>query len=181
MIENITQAQIAKDLQKELGLSNPHQVPKITKVIIASGIGTLAQKDKKIVKEVVENLTLIAGQKPIVNNARLSISNFKLREGMPVGVSATLRGKRANDFLNNLINIVFPRVRDFRGFSKKSLDGNGNISVGIKEHLVFPEINPDDLVTIHGLQVVIQTSATNDEQGYALLKKYNFPFKEKTN
>ncbi|MBT6143050.1 50S ribosomal protein L5 [bacterium] len=181
MIENITQAQIAKELQKDLGLSNPHQTPKITKVIVAAGIGTLAQKDKKVVKEVVANLTLIAGQKPVVNKARLSISNFKLREGMPVGVSATLRGKRANDFLNNLINIVFPRVRDFRGFSRKSMDGNGNISIGIKEHLVFPEINPDDLVTIHGLQVVIQTSATNDEQGYALLRKYNFPFKEKTN
>mgnify|MGYP005659203883 FL=1 len=181
MIENITQAQIAKELQKDLGLSNPHQTPKITKVIVAAGIGTLAQKDKKVVKEVVANLTLIAGQKPVVNKARLSISNFKLREGMPVGVSATLRGKRANDFLNNLINIVFPRVRDFRGFSRKSMDGNGNISIGIKEHLVFPEINPDDLVTIHGLQVVIQTSATNDEQGNALLRKYNFPFKEKTN
>jgi large subunit ribosomal protein L5 len=181
MIENITQAQISKELQKDLGLGNPHQTPKITKVIVAAGIGTLAQKDKKVVKEVVANLTLIAGQKPVVNKARLSISNFKLREGMPVGVSATLRGKRANDFLNNLINIVFPRVRDFRGFSRKSMDGNGNISIGIKEHLVFPEINPDDLVTIHGLQVVIQTSATNDEQGYALLRKYNFPFKEKTN
>ena len=98
---------------------------------------------------------------------------------MPVGVAVTLRGKRANDFLNNLVNVVFPRVRDFRGFSKKSFDGRGNISVGIKEHLVFPEINPDDLVEIHGLQIVIQTSAQNDEQGYALLKKYNFPFKEK--
>ena len=179
MLQNITQAQIKAELLSELGLSNPHQVPKIEKIIIGAGVGTLAQKDKKLVKEVQENLTLIAGQKAVVNKARKSISNFKLREGMPVGVAVTLRGKRANDFLNNLVNVVFPRVRDFRGFSKKSFDGRGNISIGIKEHLVFPEINPDDFVEIHGLQIVIQTSAQNDEQGFALLKKYNFPFKEK--
>jgi large subunit ribosomal protein L5 len=179
MIENVTQGAIKAELLSELGLSNPHQVPKIEKIIVAAGVGTLAQKDKKIVKEVQENLTLIAGQKAVINKAKKSISNFKLREDMPVGVSVTLRGKRANDFLNNLINVVFPRVRDFRGYSKKSFDGRGNISVGIKEHLVFPEMNPDDLVEIHGLQIVIQTSAVNDEQGYALLRKYNFPFKEK--
>ena len=100
---------------------------------------------------------------------------------MPVGVSVTLRGQKANDFLNNLVNVVFPRIRDFRGYTKKSFDGRGNFTVGIKEHTVFPEIKQDDIVEIHGLQVIIQTSAVNDEQGLALLRKYNFPFKEKIN
>ncbi len=179
MIENITQAQIKAELLSELGLKNPHQVPKLEKVIVAAGVGTLAQKDKKLVGQVQENLTLIAGQKAVINKAKKSISNFKLREDMPVGVSVTLRGKKANDFLNNLVNVVFPRIRDFRGFSKKSFDERGNLTVGIKEHTVFPEIKLDDIVEIHGLQVIIQTSAHNNDEGYALLKKYNFPFKEK--
>ena len=179
MIENITQAQIKAELLSELGLQNPHQVPKIEKIVVAAGVGTLAQKDKKLVGQVQENLTLIAGQKAVINKAKKSISNFKLREEMPVGVSVTLSGQKANDFLNNLVNVVFPRIRDFRGYTKKSFDGRGNFTVGIKEHTVFPEIKQDDIVEIHGLQVIIQTSAVNDEQGLALLRKYNFPFKEK--
>ena len=168
MIENITQAQIKAELLSELGLDNLHQVPKLEKVVVAAGVGTLAQKDKKLVAQVQENLTLIAGQKAVINKAKKSISNFKLREEMPVGVSVTLRGKKANDFLNNLVNVVFPRIRDFRGFSQKSFDGRGNLTVGIKEHTVFPEIKQDDIVEIHGLQVIIQTSAQNNDQGYAL-------------
>lgn len=180
-VHPITNAAVRDDLQKELSLDNVTLVPKVEKISISVGVGTLAQKDKKAIQEVVENLTAIAGQKPVITQARKSISNFKLREGMPVGVNVTLRGEAMINFLNKLINIVFPRIRDFRGFSKKSFDGQGNLSIGIKEHLVFPEINPDDLVTIHGMQINIITSTKDDEQAYALLSKFNFPFKEKNN
>lgn len=177
----VTNQAVSEKLQKELNISNVHLVPKVETITINVGVGSLVQSNKKALDEVVENITAITGQKPVVKKATKSISNFKLREGMPVGVSVTLRGESMINFLNKLINIVFPRIRDFRGFTKKSFDGQGNLSIGIKEHLVFPEINPDDLVTIHGVQITIKTSTKNDEHAYHLLRAFNFPFKEKTN
>ena len=177
----VTNSSVAEKLQKELNISNKHLVPKVVSVTINVGVGSLVQRDKKALDEVVENITAITGQKPVVKKSTKSISNFKLREGMPVGVSVTLRGQSMIDFLNKLINVVFPRIRDFRGFSRKSFDGKGNLSIGIKEHLVFPEINPDDLVTIHGIQINIKTSTHSDEEAFKLLTAFNFPFKEKTN
>src|SRR6056300_1549201 len=174
----LTHSDIQKQLSEVLDQKNPMALPRITKITVSAGIGKMYNKDKKVVQEVEENLRAIAGQKPVVTKARLSISNFKLREDMPTGVTVTLRGKRMYDFLNNFIHIVCPRIRDFQGFSERSMDGKGNISLGIKEHLVFPEINPDDLVTIHGLQINIQTSAQNNQEGVELLILYNFPFKK---
>jgi large subunit ribosomal protein L5 len=170
---------IAPELQKSLEKGSISAVPKLEKVTINVGCGSLAANNKGVVKEIVENLEKIAGQKPQINNARISVSNFKIREGMPVGVSVTLRGQAMYNFFGKLVDIVFPRIRDFKGFTAKSFDGQGNYTLGIKEHTVFPEINPDDLVTIHGLQIVVKTSADNDKDGEALLRAFHFPFKEK--
>ena len=169
--------EIRPRLQKDLGLKNIFSVPQVTKVKINVGIGSFME-GKKDHKEVVENIKLISGQQPIVTKARKAISNFKVREDDPVGVTATLRGKRMYDFINKLVNVVLPRVRDFRGISKKSFDRRGNYSLGIKEHTVFPEINPEDIVRIHGLQVTVTTTAKTDNEGYELLKSLGFPFKE---
>jgi large subunit ribosomal protein L5 len=169
--------EIAPKLQKDLGLKNMNAVPKIKKITISVKIGSLTQKLGKDYSYVVDNLGKIAGQKAVVTKARKAISNFKLREGAPVGVMVTLRGKRMYDFLSKLVNITLPRVRDFRGISTKSFDGNGNYSLGMKEHIVFPEINPDDVLHLHGVEITINTTAKNDKDGLALLKAFNFPFK----
>ncbi|MBL4695024.1 50S ribosomal protein L5 [Candidatus Gracilibacteria bacterium] len=166
---------IAPKLKEELGLNNVMSVPKLSKVVINSGI---SHDQKKDYQHIVENLTLIAGQKPTVNRSKLSVSNFKIREGDVVGASVTLRGKAMYDFINKLVNIVFPRVRDFRGISPKSFDGQGNYSVGFKEHVMFPEISPDDILKIHGLQVCISTTAKTEDEGKALLTALGFPFKK---
>lgn len=181
LIARVTNKTVADKLQKELNISNKHLIPQVETITINVGVGSLVQRDKKALDEVVENITAITGQKPVVKHSRKSISNFKLREGMPVGVSVTLRGEKMITFLNKLVNIVFPRIRDFRGFTKKSFDGQGNLSIGIKEHLVFPEINPDDIVTIHGVQITIKTSTNDDNEAYHLLSEFGFPFKEKNN
>lgn len=170
--------EIAPEVQKTLGLKNVSASPKVTKVTINVGIGSYIQTHNKDYSKIVENITAIAGQKPMVVKARKSISNFKVREGDAAGIMVTLRGKQMYDFLNKLINIVFPRVRDFRGISQKAFDGNGNYSIGIKEHIVFPEAIQDDLVKIHGLQINVSTSAKTDEQGLVLLKALGFPFKK---
>ncbi len=164
-------------LQKELGIKNRMAVPKISKIKLNVGIGTLTKRTKDY-SDVVNNIAKIAGQKPVVTKAKVSISNFKLREGMPVGITVTLRGKKMYEFIYRLVNIVFPRVRDFRGLNPKSFDGQGNYSVGFKEALVFPEINPDDVLNVHGVQVTISTTAKNSEEGYALLNQIGFPFKK---
>jgi len=168
---------IAPALMKELGLKNANAVPKLKRITINVGIGSIVQRGGKDFQYIVDNVTKIAGQKPVITEARQSISNFKTREGMPVGIMVTLRGKRMYDFINKFINITLPRVRDFRGLSAKAFDGNGNYSVGFKEHIMFPEINPDDVLHLHGVQITITTTATNDDQGRALLKAFNFPFK----
>jgi large subunit ribosomal protein L5 len=164
-------------LQKELGLKNQMAVPKVSKIKLNVGIGTLT-KNTKDYSDVVTNIAKITGQQPVVTKAKKAISNFKLRQGMPTGITVTLRGKRMYEFLYRLVNIVFPRMRDFRGLSPKSFDGQGNYSIGFKEALVFPEINPDDVLNVHGVQVTVTTTAKNDEEGRALLYQIGFPFKK---
>lgn len=170
--------EIAPKLKEELGVKNIMAIPKITKVSINCGIGTYIKSNNKDFSSVTESIALIGGQKPVTTKSKKAISNFKTRQGDPVGIAVTLRGKRMYDFLDKLINVVFPRVRDFRGIPLKSFDGNGNYSLGFREHTVFPEISPDDVAKLHGLQVSISTTAKNDEQGLALLKAMGFPFKK---
>lgn len=169
---------IAPKLKEELGLSNTNAVPRLEKITLNIGIGSIIQNQGKDFSHIEENLAKIAGQKPVITKARKAISNFKVREENPVGLTVTLRGKRMYDFMNKLINITLPRVRDFRGLSPKSFDGNGNYSIGFKEHIVFPEIDPDDVLHLHGIQLTITTTAKDNEHGKALLKAFNFPFKK---
>lgn len=164
-------------LQEELGIKNPLAVPKLEKIIINVGLGPFLAA-KKDYSEILNNIAIITGQMPVVTKARKSISNFKIREGNPVGVSVTLRSNKMYDFMNKLINITFPRVRDFRGLSKRAFDGKGNYTVGISENIVFPEINPDTIDKIHGLQITICTTAKDNEGGFKLLKAMGFPFQE---
>ena len=171
--------EIAPKLKEELGIKNVMAVPKVTKVTLNVGIGSYIKAYGKDYQAVVDNIASITGQKPVVTKAKKAISNFKLREETPVGVTVTLRGVKMYDFLNKLVNVIFPRVRDFRGLSPKSFDGNGNFSVGFKEHMVFPEISPDDIMKPHGLEINVTTSAKNDDEGFALLKALGFPFKKK--
>lgn len=170
-------SELAPALKKELGLKNIFAAPRIQMVKVNVGIGTLSKTTKDF-SEVISNVTKITGQKPVITKAKMAVSNFKLREGMPTGITVTLRGKRAYDLVERLVNIVLPRVRDFRGLSAKAFDGHGNYSVGFKEALVFPEVNPDDVTNVHGIQVTIVTTAKNNEEGIALLKKIGFPFKK---
>ena len=162
-------------LQAELGLSNTMQVPKLVKVVVNMGVGEAAQQSKAL-DGALADMELITGQKPIVTKAKTSISNFRLREGQAIGAKATLRGNRMYEFLDRLINIALPRVRDFRGLNKKSFDGKGNYAFGIKEHIIFPEINYESVTDIWGMDVVISTSANTDEEALILLKGFNFPF-----
>ncbi len=164
-------------LQKELGLGNIMAVPKLTKVVINMGVGEAAN-DKKYLESALENLTVIAGQKPIVTKARKSVASFKIREGWPLGCKVTLRGNKMYDFIERLINIAIPRERDFRGLNPKSFDQQGNYTFGIKEQIIFPEINYDNIDNIRGMDVCINTSAQNKEHAKALLKVLDFPFKQ---
>ncbi|MBU1017824.1 50S ribosomal protein L5 [Patescibacteria group bacterium] len=170
-------SEVIPALKKDLGLKNTFSIPRIQKVKVNVGIGTLTKQTKDF-SEVLENVAKITGQKPVVTKAKVAVSNFKLRKGMPVGVTVTLRGQRAYDFVDRIVNVVLPRVRDFRGLSTKAFDGHGNYSIGFKEALVFPEVNPDDVTNVHGIQVTIVTTAKNDEQGLALFRKIGFPFKK---
>ena len=170
--------ELAPKLKETLKLKNVNAVPKLQKVVVNVGIGSIVEKHGKDFDFVVENIKKITGQKPMINKARKAISNFKIRELQPVGISVTLRGKRMYDFMNKLINITLPRVKDFRGLSKKSFDGHGNYSFGFKEHIMFPEINADDVLQLHGLQIVIGTTAKNDNEGLKLLEAFGFPFKK---
>ncbi|MDP2624602.1 MAG: 50S ribosomal protein L5 [Candidatus Peregrinibacteria bacterium] len=169
---------VVATLKKELKQENEMAIPKLTKVTLNVGIGSYVRSGDKNFDPVIENITMLSGQKPIVKNARLAISNFKLREGNPVGVAVTLRGDRLYDFVNRLVNVVLPRIRDFRGISVKGFDGKGNYTLGIKEITVFPEVNPDSISRNHGMQITIGTSATNNREGYLLLKNLGFPFKD---
>lgn len=169
-----------KELMNDLGLTNFMSVPTIKKIVINSGVGE-AVTNKSAIDEVVDILTLISGQKPVINKSTKSISAFKLRENMEIGVSVTLRSDIMWEFLDKLINVVFPRTRDFRGLSVKAFDGRGNYSLGIREHTVFPEIDPNKVQKIRSLQVVIVTNARDDKKAKALLDKFGFPFVKNVN
>ena len=167
--------EIVPNLMDKLQYKSVMQVPKIKKIAINQGLGA-AVNDKKLVQSGVDELTLITGQKAVATKAKKSISNFKLREDMPIGAKVTLRGEMMYEFLDRLISVALPRVRDFRGLNNKSFDGNGNYAFGIKEHIIFPEINYESVTDIWGMDVVISTSANTDEEALALLKGFNFPF-----
>ena len=168
-------SEISKNLLKKLNFNNIHEVPKIKKIVLNIGLGE-AKDDAKIVDKAQEELTLIAGQKAVKTKAKKAIAGFKIRAGMPLGVSVTLRNKIMYEFLDRLINIAIPRIRDFRGLSSKSFDGNGNYSFGIKEQIIFPEINYDKIDKVRGLNITICTSAKNNDDGLELLKNFNMPF-----
>ncbi len=163
-------------LAKELGIDNPMQVPHIEKIVLNMGIGTYVASGNKDFSSLRNDLALIGGQLPRINHARIAISNFKLREGMPVGMMVTLRGDRMYDFLEKLIAIVLPRVRDFRGISARGFDQEGNFNFGIKEHTIFPEVPQLDVVKPHGLQVTIKMKSGTPAHSKALLEKLSFPF-----
>ena len=164
-------------LKDKLGLSNVMAVPKLSKVVINMGVGEAAN-DKKHLQSALENLTVIAGQKPVTTTARKSVASFKIREGWPLGCKVTLRGQKMYDFIERLINIAIPRERDFRGLNNKSFDGQGNYSFGIKEQIIFPEINYDNIDNIRGMDVCINTTAKNKDEAKALLEVLDFPFKK---
>jgi large subunit ribosomal protein L5 len=163
-------------LREELGVENVMQIPRITKITLNMGVGGASQ-DKKLLEGAVADMQLIAGQKPVVTHARTSIAGFKIREGWPIGCKVTLRGEQMYEFLDRLISITIPRIRDFRGFSSKSFDGRGNYSMGIKEQIVFPEIEFDKIDRIRGMDITITTTARTDDEGRALMRAFGFPFK----
>jgi large subunit ribosomal protein L5 len=169
-------AQIAAQLTKDFGFTNPHQVPGLVKVVVNTGVGEAA-RDSKIIDGAVKDLTAITGQKPQVTNARKSIAQFKLREGQPIGAHVTLRGDRAWEFLDRLITLALPRIRDFRGLSDRQFDGNGNYTFGLTEQSMFHEIDQDKIDRVRGFDITIVTTAKNDAEGRALLKALGFPFK----
>jgi large subunit ribosomal protein L5 len=163
---------------EELGFGNIMQVPRVSKITLNMGVGE-SVGDKKVMDRAVGDMTAIAGQKPIVTNARKSVASFKIRDGWPVGCKVTLRQERMYEFLDRLVNVAIPRVRDFRGLNRKSFDGRGNYSLGVKEQIMFPEIDYDQIDVIRGMDITITTTAKNDAEAIALLKAFNFPFKEK--
>jgi len=174
------QQEIREKLQKEFGLDNLLAVPKVEKVVISMGLGEATQ-DKKIIEKAAEDLTAITGQKPKITKARQSISTFKLRKGEPIGLMVNLRGKRMYNFLEKLFRIVLPRLRDFKGLSKKGFDGRGNYSLGIKEQIVFPEVDYAKIDKIRGLEVTIVTNSKDNQQAERLLAELGMPFEEEKN
>ena len=169
-------SEIAPKLKEELGLSNVMEVPSVTKITLNMGVGE-AVGDKKVLESAVADMTKIAGQKPVVTKSRKSIAGFKIRDGWPIGCKVTLRDERMYEFLERLISIAIPRIRDFRGVSGKQFDGRGNFAMGVTEQIIFPEIDYDQVDKLRGMDIVITTSAKNDDQGRALLSAFNFPFK----
>ncbi|KRM86894.1 50S ribosomal protein L5 [Lacticaseibacillus thailandensis] len=167
--------EIAPALNKQFSYKSTMQTPKIDKIVLNMGVGDATQNAKNL-DEAVNELALISGQHPMTTKAKKSIANFRLREGMPIGAKVTLRGERMYDFLDKLINVSLPRVRDFRGISPKSFDGRGNYTLGVREQLIFPEIDYDQVNHVRGLDVVIVTTAQTDEEGLALLKQFGMPF-----
>jgi large subunit ribosomal protein L5 len=169
--------QIKADLLKEFGYKNVMQLPKLEKIVLNMGVGE-AVNDTKKVKSAAADLEKIAGQKPVITHARKSIAGFKVRENMPLGVKVTLRKARMYEFLDRLVNVALPRVRDFRGLNPNSFDGRGNYAMGIKEHIIFPEIAYDQIEQVWGMDIVVCTTAKNDDEARALLKAFNFPFRQ---
>ena len=169
-------SEIAPKLKEELGLTNVMEVPRVTKIILNMGVGE-AVGDKKVLENAVADMQKIAGQKPVVTKSRKSFAGFKIRDGWPIGCKVTLRDERMYEFLERLIDIAIPRIRDFRGISGKQFDGRGNFAMGVTEQIIFPEIDYDQVDKLRGMDIVITTSATNDEQGRAMLSAFNFPLK----
>ena len=163
-------------LREQFGYGNPMEVPRITKITLNMGVGE-AVADRKVMEHAVADMTKIAGQKPIVINARKSVAGFKVREGWPVGCKVTLRSERMYEFLDRLVNIAIPRIRDFRGMNAKSFDGRGNYNMGVKEQIIFPEIDYDKIDALRGMDITFTTTAKTDEEGRALLAAFNFPFR----
>ena len=168
---------VVPKLQEELGLKNVMEVPKITKITLNMGVGE-AVNDKKIIEKAVGDMTLIAGQKAMVTLARKSVASFKIRDNYPIGCKVTLRREQMYEFLDRLISIAIPRIRDFRGLNPKSFDGRGNYSMGVQEQIVFPEVDYDSVDSVRGMDICITTTAKNNEQGRALLDAFSFPFKK---
>jgi large subunit ribosomal protein L5 len=176
-LQEFYQKEVVGQLQEQLGLSNVMEVPRITKITLNMGVGEAAA-DKKIIDKAMDDMQLIAGQKPLKTLARKSVASFKLRDGMPIGCKVTLRRERMYEFLDRLINIAIPRIRDFRGLNPKSFDGRGNYSMGVEEQIVFPEVDYDNIDSIRGMDITLTTTAKTDEQARALLQAFNFPFKK---
>ncbi len=175
-LKEIYRKEIAPKLKEQLQLGNVMEVPRITKITLNMGLGE-AIGDKKIIENALGDMEKIAGQKPIVTYARKSVAGFKVREGWPIGIKVTLRGDRMYEFLDRLLTISLPRVRDFRGLSAKSFDGRGNYSMGVKEQIIFPEIDYDKIDALRGMDITLTTTARNDEEGRALLRAFSFPFR----
>jgi large subunit ribosomal protein L5 len=169
--------QVVPRLREDLKIGNVMQVPRISKITVNMGVGE-AVADKKVMDAAVADLTKITGQKPLVTKSRKAIASFKIRAGLPIGAKVTLRGARMYEFLDRLINIAMPRIRDFRGVSARSFDGQGNYSLGVKEQIIFPEIQYDQIDQVRGMDITITTTAADDRQGRALLEAFNFPFRK---
>ena len=167
---------VVKQLKEQFGYKNVMQVPRITKITLNMGVGE-AVADRKVMEHAVSDMTSIAGQKPVVNKARKSVAGFKVREGWPIGCKVTLRRNHMYEFLDRLINIAIPRIRDFRGMSPRAFDGRGNYSMGVREQIIFPEIDYDKIDTLRGLDITFTTTAKTDAEGRALLASFNFPFR----
>jgi large subunit ribosomal protein L5 len=176
-LAKVYREEIVPQLKQTLGVENVMQVPKITKITVNMGVGE-AVADKKIMDNAVGDLTKITGQKPLVTRARKSVATFKVRDGQAIGAKVTLRGARMYEFLDRLVNIAMPRIRDFRGVSARSFDGQGNYNFGVKEQIIFPEIAYDQIDAIRGMDITITTTATDDKSGRALLEAFNFPFRK---
>jgi len=175
-LKDIYKKTIVPQLIKDLGCENVMEVPRITKITLNMGIGE-AIANKKVIENAVSDMAAIAGQKPVVTYARKSVAGFKVREGWPIGCKVTLRSEQMYEFLDRLVSIAIPRIRDFRGLSAKAFDGRGNYSMGVKEQIIFPEIDYDKIDTLRGMDITITTSAKSDEAGRALLSAFNFPFR----
>ena len=175
-LQQVYREQIVGQLKDKFGYQSVMQVPRIEKITLNMGVGE-AITDKKVMDNAVGDMRAISGQQPIVTKARLSVAGFKIREGWPIGCKVTLRRERMYEFLDRLINVAIPRIRDFRGLSAKSFDGRGNYSMGVKEQIIFPEIDYDKIDALRGMDVTITTSARTDEEGRALLEAFNFPFR----
>ena len=168
---------VVPQLMEKLGFSNAMEVPRIEKITLNMGVGE-ATADRKALDHAVADMTKIAGQKPVIRRARKSVASFKIRDGMPVGCKVTLRRERMYEFLDRLVNVAIPRVRDFRGLNAKSFDGRGNYSMGVREQIIFPEVDYDEIDAIRGMDITITTNAKNDEEGRALLEAFAFPFRK---
>ncbi|MDE0115557.1 MAG: 50S ribosomal protein L5 [bacterium] len=175
-LQALYREEIRDQLKEQLGLSNVMQVPRFEKIVVNMGVGE-AVAQAKLLDGAMADLTTISGQRPVITRAKKSIANFKIREGNPIGAKVTLRGTRMWEFLDRLINLAIPRIRDFRGLSPRSFDGNGNYSFGVTEQLIFPEVDYDSIDTIRGMDITIVTTATTDEEGRALLEAFSFPFR----